>query len=53
MSLSREGEFLHNSRLLKLPETALVESFNARVRAECMNAQVFKSDEDAKNILTS
>ena len=45
--------FLLNSRLVKLPDTALVESFNARVRAECLNAQLFKSDEDAKNILTS
>ena len=30
-----------------------VESSNARVRAECLNAHVFESLEDAKNILTN
>ncbi len=41
------------SRLGKPTDKAFIESFNARVRAECLNAQVFESLEDAKNILTN
>lgn len=33
-------------------DNAFIESFNACVRAECLNANVFESLEDAKNGLT-
>ena len=41
------------SRPGKPTDNAFIESFNARVRAECLNAHVFESLEDAKNILTN
>jgi len=41
------------SRQGKPTDNAFIESFNARVRAECLNANVFESLEDARNILTN
>jgi putative transposase len=37
----------------KPTDSAHIESFNARRRAECLNAHVFESLEDAKEALTS
>jgi putative transposase len=37
----------------KQTDNAHVESFNARLRAECLNAHVFESLEDAEETLTS
>lgn len=34
-------------------DTAQIELFNARLRAECLNAHVFELLEDAKETLTS
>ena len=48
----REKVSLDFSRPGKPTDNAFIESFNARVRAECLNAHVFESLEDAKNILT-
>ena len=41
------------SRPGKPTDNAHIESFNARLRAECLNAHVFESLEDAKGTLTS
>ena len=41
------------SRPGKPTDNAFIESFNARVRAKYLNAHVFESLEDAKNILTN
>jgi putative transposase len=41
------------SRPGKPTDNAHIESFNARLRAECLNAHVFKSLEDAAETLTS
>ena len=49
----RENVSLDFRRPGKPTDNAFIESFNARVRAECLNAHVFESLEDAKNILTS
>ena len=49
----REKVSLDFSRPGKPTDNAFIESFNARVRAECLNAHVFESLEDAKNILTN
>ncbi len=49
---SRANVRLDFSRLGKPTDNAFIESFNARVRAECLNANVFESLEDARNILT-
>jgi len=49
----REKVSLDFSRPGKPTDNAFVESFNVRVRAECLNAHVFESLEDAKNILTN
>ena len=49
----REKVVLDFSRPGKPTDNAFIESFNARVRAECLNAHVFESLEDAKNILTN
>ena len=38
------------SRPGKPTDNAFIESFNAQVRAECLNAHVFESLEDAKGI---
>ena len=50
---SGEVQSLDFSRPVKPTDNAFIESFNARVRAECLNAHVFESLEDAKNILTN
>jgi len=49
---SRANVRLDFSRPGKPTDNAFIESFNARVRAECLNANVFESLEDARNILT-
>ena len=49
----REKVSLDFSRPGKPTDNAFIESFNARVRAEFLNAHVFESLEDAKNILTN
>jgi len=41
------------SRPGKPTDNAYIESFNARLRAECLNAHVFESLEDAEEPLTS
>ncbi len=41
------------SRTGKPTENAPIESFNARLRAECLNAHVFDSLEDAEETLPS
>ena len=49
----RKDVRLDFSRPKKPTDNAQIESFNARLRAECMNAHVFESLADAKEILTS
>ncbi len=49
----REDVRLDFSRPGKPTDSAYIESFNARLRAECLNAHVFESLEDAKETLTS
>ena len=49
----REGVRLDFSRPGKPTDNAYVESFNARIRAECLNAHVFESLDDADRTLTS
>jgi transposase InsO family protein len=49
----REKVILDFSRPGKPTDNAFIESFKARVRAECLNAHVFESLEGAKNILTN
>ena len=49
----REGVRLDFSRPGKPTDNAYVESFNARLRAECLNAHIFESLDDADRILTS
>ena len=49
----REKVSLDFSRPGKPTDNAFIESFNARVRTECLNAHIFESLEDAKNILTN
>jgi putative transposase len=44
---------LDSSRSDKPTDNAHIESFNARLRAECLNAHVFESLEDAEETLTS
>jgi putative transposase len=44
LDFSRPGKPTHNAR---------IESFNARLRAECLTAHVFESLEDAEETLTS
>ena len=39
--------------MCKPMDNAHIESFNARLRAECLNAHVFESLEDAEETLTS
>lgn len=50
---SREDVRLDFSRPGKLTDSAYVESFNARLRAECLNAHIFESLGDADKTLTS
>ena len=49
----REDVRLDFSRPGKPTDNAHIESFNARLRAECLNAHVFESLEDAEETLTS
>lgn len=49
----REGVRLDFSRPGKPTDDAYVESFNARLRAECLNAHIFESLDDADRTLTS
>jgi putative transposase len=49
----REDVRLDLSRPGKPTDNAHIESFNARLRAECLNAHVFESLEDAEETLTS
>jgi len=49
----REKASLDFNRPGKPTDNAFVESFNARVRMECLNAHVFESLDNAKNILTN
>lgn len=49
----REGVRLDFSRPGKPTDNAYVESFNARLRAECLNAHIFESLDDADRTLTS
>ncbi len=49
----REDVRLDLIRPGKPTDNAHIESFNARLRAECLNAHVFESLEDAKKTLTS
>jgi putative transposase len=49
----REDVRLDFSRPEKPTDNAQIESFNARLRAECLNAHVFESLEDAAQILAS
>jgi putative transposase len=49
----REKVGLDFSRLGEPTDNAFIESFNARVRAECLNAHAFESLKDVKNILTN
>ncbi len=49
----REDVRLNFSRRGKPTDDAHIESFNARLRAECLNAHVFESLEDAEGTLTS
>jgi putative transposase len=49
----REDARLDFSRPGKPTDNAHIESFNARPRAECLNAHVFESLEDAEETLTS
>ncbi|MBU3729385.1 MAG: transposase [Phycisphaerales bacterium] len=49
----REHVRLDFSRSGKPTDKAHVESFNARLRAECLNAHVYESLEDAEETLTS
>jgi putative transposase len=50
---SREDAGLDFSRLGKPTDNAHIESFNARLRAECLNAPVCESLEDAEETWTS
>ncbi len=52
-SAYREDVRLDLSRPGKPTDHAHIESFNARLRAECLNAHVFESLEDAEETLTS
>jgi len=49
----REDVRLDFSRPGKPTDNAHIESFNARLRSECLNAHVFESLEDAEETLTS
>jgi putative transposase len=49
----REDVRLDFSRPGKPTDNAHIESFNARLRAECLNAHVFESLGDAEETLTS
>jgi putative transposase len=49
----RKNVRLDFSRPRKPTDNAHIESFNARLRAECLNAHVFESLEDAEETLTS
>jgi putative transposase len=49
----REDVRLDFSRPCKPTDNAHTESFNARLRAECLNAHILESREDAKETLTS
>ena len=50
---TKEDVRLDFSRPGKPTDNAHIESFNARLRTECLNAHVFESLEDAEETLTS